>query len=108
MTTLVYFPLSIVSACHPFLVVPVSPVSIYNSAASVMMLSLSPVMAIVPTADTDLAILIEISFIVSRLTVIDISDVVCSHLSSERCVQAITVAETIPFIVEFDTYFSAV
>ena len=72
--------LSIVSACTPVLVVPFSPVSISAYAASVLMLSLPHVLLIVPTAATNLAIPIEISFFVSRLTVIDIADVFFSHL----------------------------
>ena len=88
-TTPVYSPLYIVSACPPFLVVPVYPVSAMYfsaSAAFMLLLPLPPILVGVLTTATALALSSEHVSLVDRLTVIDKVDIVCYHLYTEGCV----------------------
>ena len=79
-------PLSIVSTYTLVLMVlvyPVSAVSISASAAYALLLYLPPVLTRFPTTATALALPSEIDFLEACTTVIEIADVVRSHLFLE-------------------------
>ena len=85
-TTPISSPLSSVSACPLVLLVPillVSAIYISTSAASVLLLSLTPVLIIVQTVATDIALPSKIASLVACPKVIVIADVFHSHLSAE-------------------------
>ena len=110
-TTPVSSTLSVVSARSPILEVPISPVSSVSfsaSALSVLLLCLSPVWIGVRTTTTALVLPSETVSLVAHMTVIEETDTVYLHLSTEGCVKTRVVTGAIPFGMESDAYLSAI